>query len=292
MWFSNIPTALCTGQITIIVIIIHRVKRIIEHGLGDEPEDSFTEELQEPSNFKETLQSLSGWAGLESTQPPPLSLQDIHHFFVTKHLKRDEVTASKPFEKGYRIYHAKKVTNVTMHPVNDDSTYSIVRALVKASQRDQFYTSSVAIRKCDGEIIYGYCTCIAGKCSSCNHVAALLFYVDEHNRTATTQRPSCTSLPCQWKKPSKAITQLDIVKPKLGQTTKKSVHADPVDRFRGYVSIERVMGLRRDLAESNAGTLGFFQVWPETTDIRQKAQLANQFSRWHAVHDEAEESFN
>ena len=52
-----------------------------------------------------------------------------------------------------------------------------------------------------------------------------------------------------------------------------------------YVSINRVMKLRLDLSEASAVTLGFHQVWPDTTDIRQQAQLANQFSRWHAKHD-------
>ena len=48
------------------------------------------------------------------------------------------------------------------------------------------------------------------------------------------------------------------------------------------------MELRRDLhvAESNAGTLGFHQVWPEAKHIKQEPQLANQLSMLHAEHAE------
>ena len=56
---------------------------------------------------------------------------------MTTRLKIDDVTASKPFEKGYRIFHARiaKVKSVAVHHVSTDSFYSVVRACVMASQR-------------------------------------------------------------------------------------------------------------------------------------------------------------
>ena len=42
-------------------------------------------------------------------------------------------------------------------------------------------------------------TCVAGKCSSCTHVAALLFYINNYNRTVTTL--SCiyvSSMPVEY----------------------------------------------------------------------------------------------
>jgi hypothetical protein len=272
---------------------LNRVKRCIELGLRDDPDESSDEEEQVPEGFTETVKSLTGWVDLEDNDTPPLlSLDNIHHYFVTKRLRRDEVTASKPFEKGYRIYHAKKVNSVSTHCVNEQSQYTIVRAAVSASQRDQVYKTCVAIHKNQGHVLYGYCTCIAGKCSTCNHVAALLFYSDNYNReraTTTQQQPSCTSLPCKWKNPSgvsttQTVDQLQFEKPQLGHTPIKKAKFEPLDQVKGYVSIDRVMMLRKDLFENHTGTLGFHQVWPETTDIRQQAQLTNQFTRWHAVH--------
>lgn len=193
LWFS-MPRA----NVVIVQNYYHDWKRCIELGLRDDPDESSDEEEQVPEGFTETVKSLTGWVDLEDNDTPPLlSLDNIHHYFVTKRLRRDEVTASKPFEKGYRIYHAKKVNSVSTHCVNEQSQYTIVRAAVSASQRDQVYKTCVAIHKNQGHVLYGYCTCIAGKCSTCNHVAALLFYSDNYNReraTTTQQQPSCTSL--------------------------------------------------------------------------------------------------
>ena len=118
--------------------------------------------------------------------------------------------------------------------------------------------------------------------------AALLFHLDNYNRS----RPSCTSLPCQWKKPPlvqnspQKVTELKIEKPKIGHTTKEPVLFEPMDRIMGYVSMNRVMQLRKYLSACHTGTLGFHQVWPETVDVRQEAQLVDQLTKWHAVHSE------
>ena len=270
-----------------------RVKRCIEAGLADINEDcSSDEEQPAPEDFIPTLESRTGWKDFEEVNTTlPLSLENIHDYFVTTRLKRDDVTASKPFEKGY-LFHARKVKSVAVHHVSTDSFYSVVRACVMASQRhDRMYETSVAIHKNLGKVMYGYCTCVAGKCSACNHVAALLFYIDGYNRTPGTQHThSCTSLPCQWKRPSTSksspqkVSELKIEKPRIGHTTKESEKFEPLDRIRGFVSLDRVMRLREDLSASHVGTLGFHQVWPETVDVRQEAQLADQLSRWHATH--------
>lgn len=184
-------------------MLIHRVRRCIELGLADIPEDSSDEE-EVPEYFDETIQTSIGWVDFENDpSPPALSLDNIHHFFVTKCLKRDEVTACKLFEKGYRIYHSKKVNSVSSHHVSDHSPYTIVRAAVMASQRDKAYCTCVAIKKNSGNVLHGHCTCTAGKSKTCNHVAALLFYIDNFNRTPLKQTPSCISKPCEWKKPAK-----------------------------------------------------------------------------------------
>ena len=62
-----------------------------------------------------------------------------------KRLWRNDVTASKPFKKGYQIYHIQKVQNVAVHWGDTDS-YDIVRAAVMPSQRqDREYKTAVAI---------------------------------------------------------------------------------------------------------------------------------------------------
>ena len=57
---------------------------------------------------------------------PPVSLDNIHQihymYFVMKRLWRNYVTTSKPFEKGYKIYHTQKVQNVAVHRVMQTPT--------------------------------------------------------------------------------------------------------------------------------------------------------------------------
>ena len=225
-----------------------------------------------PDLFFETIESSSGWTDI--TAHPPVSIDNIHKYFVTTRLRRDDVTACKPFEKGYRIFHAGYVQTVAIHAVSNESTYCIVRAMVLPSQRQNpQYKTAVGIIKTTGEVKHGYCTCIAGKSSSCNHVAALLFYIDDANRkqTTTCTTATCTSLPCTWKVP-KAAHSLDITKPSINHSASKKKRHEPLDRVAGYVSIKRVMKLRDDLTENVGETLGFHQIWPATSDIRQEAQ--------------------
>ena len=51
----------------------------------------------------EALKAATGWVDLENTN-------NIHQYFVKRKVRKDQVTASKPFERGYRtcIYDAKK----------------------------------------------------------------------------------------------------------------------------------------------------------------------------------------
>ena len=74
-------------------------------------EDNSDEEEQVPEHFAETLHSHTGWVDLENDPIPlPLSLDNIHNFFVTKRLRRDEVMTSKPFEKATGSIMLRKFT--------------------------------------------------------------------------------------------------------------------------------------------------------------------------------------
>ena len=78
-------------------------------------EASDEKEKQVPEGFCQILQSETGWVDLEAfAAAPPMSLDNIHHYFVMKHLWRNDVTASKGY-KRYQIYHAQKVQNVAVH---------------------------------------------------------------------------------------------------------------------------------------------------------------------------------
>ena len=92
--------------------------------------------------------------------------------------------------------------------------------------KNQGHTKKIALNKTNGQVIYGSCTCIAGS-SACNHTAALMFAVDDMNRTHASQGssrgPSSTSLPRKWGVPAKPrkdptpVNMLEVVKPKYGK---------------------------------------------------------------------------
>ena len=51
-----------------------------------------------------------------------------------RQLRREQVTATKPFGKGYRIFAAKKVQTISIHAVHTESVYSIVKAAILPTQ--------------------------------------------------------------------------------------------------------------------------------------------------------------
>ncbi len=162
-----------------------------------------------PTEYLQALNDTTNWKNIEHTASiPPLSLKNIHHYFIGKRITKDQVTATKPFEKGYRIYDAKRVKAVSIHNLSPDSLFCVIRATVVPSQRtDRLYTTHIVVHKSTADITYATCTCTAGKGQSCNHIAALTFFVEAHFRIFSTQctstSPSCTSLPAKWNVPSK-----------------------------------------------------------------------------------------
>ena len=150
---------------------------------------------ERPDVLDTAIRDTTGWVNLERAKDvPKLSINNIHHYFITRKIRKDQVTASKPFERGYRIYDAKKVRAISIHSTTDDSLFSVVRASVIPSQRtDRIYETFIVVYKTTGNIYYATCSCTAGEGGSCNHVAALCFAIDDYNRSLPS--PSCTSLP-------------------------------------------------------------------------------------------------
>ena len=82
-----------------------------------------------------------------------------------------EKTATKPFEKGFRIFDAKKVLRPSVYINKPGSLECIIRATVLPSQRnDTQYKTAVAVNRTNGTVLAATCSCIAGKCSACNHM--------------------------------------------------------------------------------------------------------------------------
>ncbi|KAH3823792.1 hypothetical protein DPMN_125614 [Dreissena polymorpha] len=53
-----------------------------------------------------------------------------------------------------------------------------------------------------GQVLQAYCSCTVGMLGSCNHIAGVLFRIEEAVKTGQT-RKSYTSKPCEWTVPKK-----------------------------------------------------------------------------------------
>ena len=88
--------------------------------LGLSPCPSEDEEEEEPEEYKTAVSDRAGWHDINSSTSfiPPISIKNIHHYFIGKRVSNENVIATKPFEKGYRIYDANKVRDVCIHIVS------------------------------------------------------------------------------------------------------------------------------------------------------------------------------
>ena len=79
----------------------------MEFGLSPCPSED--EEEEEPEEYTRAMEDKIGWHDIHSCASfiRPLTLKNIHYYFISKRVSRDNVTATKPFEKGFRIYDAK-----------------------------------------------------------------------------------------------------------------------------------------------------------------------------------------
>ena len=89
----------------------------------------------------------TGWVDLESTSNsniiPKLSIKNIHQYFISKKVHKGQVTASKPFERGYHIMTPKKVVYIYI-PRN--LLFSVTKAAVLPSQKtDKVYETIIVV---------------------------------------------------------------------------------------------------------------------------------------------------
>ena len=211
-----------------------------------------------------------GWIDANVAELPLLTLKHIHQYFITGRLRKDRVTATKPFKREYRLFDSKKVQGLSVHDVNSTSVYCIIRATVLPSQKAGAYKTAITVNKTNGQIIYGSCTCVAGS-SACNHTAAVMFAVDDIQRSRATHGnsggPSLTSLPRKWgvtarpKNEPIPVQKLEVTKPKYGKVSQHTHPSDiqPVDPKLSTVSIRRVMSLRDDLQRNCTDKILFRQ---------------------------------
>lgn len=131
--------------------------------------------------------------------------------------------------KGYIFFADRFVRNVWTHTfaASNGVRVTYVRAYVYHSMScDPALTVYAALNADTGDVYSAKCNCVAGLGEACNHVAALLFYVEDAAKRKVDKLPhelSKTSMPMAWNLPPKKhvepsrLVDLDLVKASHGK---------------------------------------------------------------------------
>ena len=106
-----------------------------------------------------------------------------------------DVNTSKPMSKGRWFF---KSRNVKEMQDSWKDNYYFVKAVVQASYSEDDRNVSVTLRGDDAFVVDASCDCKASEMGRCNHVAAVLFAVEDFTMKYGFEAPACTSITCSW----------------------------------------------------------------------------------------------
>ncbi|CAC5369921.1 unnamed protein product [Mytilus coruscus] len=137
---------------------------------------------------------------------------------------------SKPLTKGEQYVKSGSVTNI-MDTVKRGTCYYFLKAKVDASMKKEQRTVHVTLSNVSGAVLDASCTCPASALGRCNHVAAVLLFINKHVKEHGYDPLACTSKPCEWnqgKKTGKNPSKIsDAIYSSYKQKTVKLCDFDP-----------------------------------------------------------------
>ncbi|XP_064470529.1 uncharacterized protein LOC135385257 [Ornithodoros turicata] len=138
---------------------------------------------------------VNGWCSNLGTVALP------NHERIMQYLTASGAPSARQVQKGHRFKDEGYVRYIYVHPVSQHSEYNVIKCVCLPSMRAGYYVVHAVVRKDNGNIEGAHCYCPAGLSGSCQHVAGLLFSLEE---TAPTIEPSCTDVTCTWVVPPAA----------------------------------------------------------------------------------------
>ena len=128
-----------------------------------------------------------------------------------------------------------------------------------------------------GDVFTAQCNCVSGLGAACNHIAALLFALEDCVKRQMEELPvtlSKTSIPMTWNQPSKklvspsVVSDLTFTKPVHGKSAVNSVKRssrqefDPRAKGDGEINMDELMVFQADM-ELAFPESGLFQFWKD-----------------------------
>lgn len=149
-----------------------------------------------------------GWKPFPSrTVPSNFNYGHIYHYLLesVKLLGEDgsyEDTdlshmTSKPLTKGEQYVKSGNVHSL-MDTIKTGTGHYFLKGKVDASMRKEQRNVHVTISNLSGAILDASCTCPASSLGRCNHVAALLLFLDKHCKENGHEPVTCTGKQCKW----------------------------------------------------------------------------------------------
>ena len=123
-------------------------------------------------------------------------------------------------DKGYKFFKDGHVQAIEFHDLDGNPERCYVRSKVLPSMRKtEPYRARICLFR-DGMVEVAYCVCTAGLAGCCNHIAGLLYALEEFVRLGLCDEPeSPTSRLCKWNKPrSKKVAPCKVADIRLSQS--------------------------------------------------------------------------
>ena len=133
--------------------------------------------------------------------------------------------------KGYRFFKDGHVQSIEYHSLPDSPGLCYIRAQILPSM---VKTKKYPVRMCltaNGDVHTAYCVCPAGLAGCCNHIAALLYALEDFVRLGLREesRLPCTSRLQQWNRPRCRnvppcrVVDVATIKEEYGKTKRRKV---------------------------------------------------------------------
>ena len=143
--------------------------------------------------------------------------------FMVQNVAGKGTSTAKPLVKGYNFFKSGHVVKLEkISNLNDDGLCHFRGRILPSMKKTTVYSAFITLR--EKKVLRAKCACPAGIEGHCNHIAALLFFLEEFC-AQNGNNDACTSQPCVWNKPSRKrkvdnvpIHQVNFVKHDHGKT--------------------------------------------------------------------------
>ena len=119
-------------------------------------------------------------------------------------IESSDYSSVRPLTKGYRFFNDGHVTKISLTGVPlKTSAVTYVKCKVLPSMRKSLLYDAMVCLDPEGDVLTATCTCVAGLAGCCNHIAGLLYALEDFVRLALREESSvaCTSKLQAWNRP-------------------------------------------------------------------------------------------